>query len=410
METHQILDFRTLLACESILAVVFAIVFLGIRRVSPRALGARSLAISFLLVVPDALAVGLRGRVSPVVSVLIADTLMLASLIAMYEAVVAFTGVENRRWLLWFASFISFAVVYFATDVHPAFAPRIVAIALSMALVRGATARALLQRSLRSPQRITVTFFGLFMAALTGQSLFRVYRIVRFGAPATADQQDRMQSAILVTGIFYLATSGLCFLLLLGRDFITRRRIEADWAETPGMFNRRTLEARIELELDRLRQRAAGHSEEPPQVFSVALLEIDQLSRVAPNSAAGRRALRDVAHVFSGTLRSTDQIARFSEKQFLLLLGKATRADALKAAERHAGKVAQINFGRGPGAVTLSGGIAEAAATDTAESLIARAELALRQAQAEGGDLCRIAPPERTKTSGGDSSDIIAVA
>jgi diguanylate cyclase (GGDEF)-like protein len=410
METHHFLDFRTLLACESMLAVVFAIVFLGIQRVFPQARGARSIAISFLLVVPDAVAVGLRGHVSPVISVLIADTLMLASLIAMYEAVVAFTGVENRRWLLWFAAFVSFAVVYFYTDVQPSFVPRIIAIALSMALVRGATAEALLERSIRSPQRITLAFFGLLMAALTGQSLYRAYRIFRFGAPSGPGQQDQVQSAILVTGIFYLAASGLCFLLLLGREFMTRRRMESGWDTLPGMFNRRTLEVNIGVELERLRQRVAEHTEEAPEVFSIALLEIDQLSRVAPNSAAGRRALRDVADVFSGHLRSTDHIGRYSAKQFLLFLGKTAQADALNAAERHASKVAQINFGRGAGAVTLSGGIAEASAADTAETLIRRAERALKEAQAEGGDLCRIAPPEQTEPSGGDSKGITAVA
>jgi diguanylate cyclase (GGDEF)-like protein len=410
METHHLLDSRTLLACESVLAVVFAASFLAIRRAFPQARGARSIAISFLLVVPDALAVGLRGHVSPVISVLIADTLMLASLIAMYEAVVAFTGVENRRWLLWFAAFVSFAVVYFYTDVHPAFAPRVIAIVLSMALVRGATAEALLRRAVSSPQRFTLAFFGVFMSALTGQSLFRAYRIFRFGAPPTSAQQDQVQSAILVTGIFYLATTGLCFLLLLGRQFLARRRMDTPVEAVPGMFNRRSMELNIAMELDRLRQRTAANDGEPPQVFSIALLEIDQLSRVAPTSAAGRRALREVAEVFSGTLRGTDHIGRFTERQFLLFLGKTSQDDAVNAAERHAGRVAHLDFGRGPGAVTLSGGIAEATATDTAETLIARAQRALKQAQDEGGDLCRLAPPGHSRPSGGDSNDITAVA
>ena len=410
MEAHRLLDFRTLLACESMLAVVFAIVFLGMRRVFPRARGTRSIAISFLLVVPDALAVGMRGHVIPVVSVLIADTLMLASLIAMYEAVVEFTGVENRRWLLWLGAFVSFAVVYFYTDVRPAFVPRVIAIALSMALVRGATAWALLERSIRSPQRVTLAFFGIFMAALTAVSLYRAYRIFRFGAPPGAELQDQVQSALLVTGIFYLVISGLCFLILTGRELIAYHRMHSTWDNLPGMFDRRALEVNIALELDRIRKRAAQHPEEPPQVFSIALLEIDQLSRVAPNSAAGRRALRDVADVFSGTLRSTDHIGRFSAKQFLLFLGKTGQTDAITAAERHAARVAQINFGRGAGAVSLSAGVAEAIPTDTAETLIARTDRALKLAQAEGGDCCRTPPPERTEPPSGGSNGITAIA
>jgi hypothetical protein len=140
MQSRHLLDFQTLLVCESMMAVVFAIVFMGLQRVFPYVRGARAIAISFLLIVPDTLFVGLRGQVSPVVSVLIADTLMLASLIAMYEAILQFTGGVNRRWVLWFVAFVSFAVVYFYTDVRPQLAPRLIAIALSMAFVRANTA------------------------------------------------------------------------------------------------------------------------------------------------------------------------------------------------------------------------------------------------------------------------------
>jgi GGDEF domain-containing protein len=418
MQSRHLLDFQTLLVCESMMAVVFAIVFMGLQRVFPYVRGARAIAISFLLIVPDTLFVGLRGQVSPVVSVLIADTLMLASLIAMYEAILQFTGGVNRRWVLWFVAFVSFAVVYFYTDVRPQLAPRLIAIALSMAFVRANTAAALLKRSIRSTQRMTLGFFGLFMASLTAMSLWRAWRIARYGGPTDPLQQDAIQSTILVTGIFYLTTSGLCFLMLTIRELATRRRMEADWSPLPGMFNRRGLEVNLSLELDRLHRRFAGGAHEMSlgrgnahYGFSIALVEIDSLSRVdAESIAASRRAMRDVGEMIASQLRSTDHIGRFSAIRYLLFFAQTDSRDALIVTERIAADVAMLLSRAGGGGVTLSIGIAEAAAGDSTVGLISRAELGVERARAEGGNCRSVVVTERLETVAKLAETVSAVA
>jgi diguanylate cyclase (GGDEF)-like protein len=387
------------------MAVVFAIVFFGLQRVFPHVRGAKAIAISFLLIVPDTLFVGLRGQVSPVVSVLIADTLMLGSLIAMYEAILQFTGGVNRRWLLWFVTFVSFAVVYFYTDVRPQLAPRLIAIALSMAFVRANTAAALLKRSIRSTQRLTLGFFGLFMASLTLMSLWRVWRIARYGAPTDPVQQDRIQSTILETGIFYLATSGLCFLMLTIRELATRRRMEADWSPLPGMFNRRGLEVNLALELERLQKRFTNPALEMPlgkrdvqYGFSIALVEVDGLKRAdAESIASSRQVMRDVGEVIASGLRSTDHIGRFSATRYLLFLAQNDSSEALVVTERIAADVAMLQSRSNVGGVTLSIGIAEAVAGDSTVGLISRAEFGVERARAEGGNRRSVGMPEPTE-------------
>ena len=59
------------------------------------------IALSFALVIPEAIFRAIGGHAAPVISVLMANTVTLSSLIAMYEAIVQFSGGPNRRWLLW---------------------------------------------------------------------------------------------------------------------------------------------------------------------------------------------------------------------------------------------------------------------------------------------------------------------
>ena len=100
MHLSDFLDYKTLLASECVLGIVFTIVFAGLRRVFPQVRGANPVALSFALVVPETIFRAMGGNVPPVVSVLMANTLTISSLIAMYEGILQFTGGPNRRWVL----------------------------------------------------------------------------------------------------------------------------------------------------------------------------------------------------------------------------------------------------------------------------------------------------------------------
>jgi diguanylate cyclase (GGDEF)-like protein len=397
MDWRRIFDFQTVLACQSLLAVVFALVFLGMGRVYPQVRGVRAIAISFLLIVPDALCVGLREHLSPVVSVMMADTLMLASLIAMYEAVVHFTGGANQRWLLWLTAFTSFAVVFFYTEVNAAAGPRIVAVALSMAVIRGFTAYSLLTRAQRSSQRWLVGFFGLFLAFLSVLSLYHAWGMAWHAGDFTEAQQSTEQNAMLATGMFYIAISGVCFLVLTSRELLAQRRMAGDWTPIDGTFNRVALEVNLAVEL--------GRFEERRDPFCLAMLEIDAINALRADDD-GYAAMRDAAETLSKQLRGTDRIGCFSRHEFVLFFASTGHTAAGMVAERCAEQVGRMRLQTGP--MTLSIGISEAAAGDTAQKLMERAGLALAQAKAEGGGRCCVVLAEPGMATAAASTNAMA--
>ena len=404
MHLLDFLDYKTLLACECLLAIVFTIVFLGLKRIFPQVRGAYPVALSFALVVPETIFMVLGGHVSPVISVLMANTLTLSSLIAMYEGVLQFTGGTNRRWLLWFLAFTSFSVVYYDTEVHKNLVPCIISVSLVMAAIRGFTAAALFQRARRSTQRKALIYFGLFLTAMGAISLRLVWNVYRHGLPDGMTEISAQQALMRATGMFYLATSGLCFLVLTSRELVSRRRVDDNRDGLTGVFSRGGLDLNLAVEMER--------SSRSGQAFSIALVQVDQLSGIleAEGRAAGNATLREVAQAIAGQLRGTDQVGRYSGDLFLLVLSQTAQQDALIVAERVANQVGKLQLMTDSHAMTLSVGITESATGDTGELMIARAERAMILAGTEGGNCRRVVLAELPGTMPTDGEQVSAVA
>jgi diguanylate cyclase (GGDEF)-like protein len=83
-----------------------------------------------------------------------------------------------------------------------------------------------------------------------------------------------------------------------------------------------------------------------------------------------------VAAVLRATVRTPDTCFRWGGDEFALLLEETTHADAEAVAERVAGAL------RGEGALSLGYGIAQLAAGERPEDLLARADEALLVAKA----------------------------
>jgi len=384
MHLLDFLDYKTLLVCECVLAIVFTFVFLGLKRIFPQVRGANPVALSFALIVPETIFVVLGGHVSPVVSVVMANTLTLSSLIAMYEAVLQFTGGTNRRWLLWFLAFTSFAVVYYNTEVHVNLAPCIISVSVVMAVIRGFTAQALFERSMRSTQRTTLRFFGLLLVALGLISLRLAWTTYRFGLPTGTTELGAEQAMMRATGMFYMAAAGLYFLVITSRELVTRRRMDAHRDRATGTIDRGGLDLALSVEMER--------SSRSGQSFSIAMVEIDHLGRIqeAEGRAGGNATMREVAAAIGGQLRGTDQIGRYSGDLFLLVLSQTAQHEALIVADRVAAEVAKLRLVTNAQPITLSIGITESVPTDSIVQMVSRAEQALFLAKSEGQNCCRV--------------------
>jgi diguanylate cyclase (GGDEF)-like protein len=148
-----------------------------------------------------------------------------------------------------------------------------------------------------------------------------------------------------------------------------------------GLANRRELERRIALELDR-----STRFKEP---FSVAVLDIDDFKQVNDTFGhpVGDSVLIELAERLRGVTRGVDLIARTGGEEMTLVLHRADEESAAKAAVRARKIVAGRPFETGDvqTQVTVSVGIATwPEHGETADTLLAAADEALYRAKAAG--------------------------
>lgn len=397
MRVLDYLDYKTLLACECVLAILFTIVFIGLKRIFPQARGAYPAALSFALIVPETIFMAMDGHVSPVVSVLMANSLTLGSLIAMYEAVLQFTGGPNRRWLLWFIAFCSFSVVYYSTEVQPNLARSIVSVAVVMAIIRLFTAQALFKRSMRSTQRTTLRFFGILLVILAYISLRLAWNTYRFGLPTGITEINAQQAIMRATGIFYMVSAGLYFLILTSRELAIRRRGSPHLDRVTGVLNRIGLDLNLAMEMDRWSRSGLG--------FSIAMVQTDSLGRIQQEEGVvgANATLREVARTIGGQLRGTDVIGRFTDDLFLLILSQTTQEEALVVADRVSAEVSRLKLVTLAEPITLSIGITESAPNETIAQMLQRADQALLLARQNGENCTRVLLASNPDTEAADS-------
>jgi diguanylate cyclase (GGDEF)-like protein/PAS domain S-box-containing protein len=151
--------------------------------------------------------------------------------------------------------------------------------------------------------------------------------------------------------------------------------------ELTGLYNRRHFIELAESEFARVRRTGTP--------LSLAMVDIDHFKRVNDffGHAVGDLALKELASAMRETLRGSDVPARFGGEEFVLLLTDTPLEGALSVTERLRERVGRSEVMAGQDRVarfTISAGVAELAAGETFESLLARADEALYRAKAEG--------------------------
>lgn len=149
-----------------------------------------------------------------------------------------------------------------------------------------------------------------------------------------------------------------------------------------GAFNRRSLLEYLVAELQRAQR--TGHP------FCFAVLQLDGFDKVSGQygHVAGDAVLRKMSATAQRILRTVDRFGRLGGDAFGIVLPATWLDQGMIAMSRLRKAMAEIDWAEtAPGLMlTFSAGITTNAHGDTAETLIKRAEQAMQQAQAAGGD------------------------
>lgn len=166
---------------------------------------------------------------------------------------------------------------------------------------------------------------------------------------------------------------------------VTRRLQEHD--QLTGAQNRQSMDNLLAKEVNR----ACSYGGR----LTIALLDLDNIGQIGKQygDGAADRILIHVANITKAVLRQNDYLVRYSGEEFLLVLPDTEISGCRYMIDR----LRQV-FHKNPVVykakrldVTFSAGIAQLIADEPAPSLILRADLALRRAQANGIDQTEIA-------------------
>ncbi len=373
-------DNRTLLSCELLLALAFAIAFVAIRRAHPTLRGAGHIAQGFLLGIPGLVLLLSQGAISPLASVIAANALIFISLILFCSGVLALLGSNRSLVPFWLSSLLSVCAIAYFSEVQNAIVPRLIVISFNVAFVRSLIALELFRLARgRNMVRLFASFMTLFAILSLGWGVGALIH----GAPRDLMQSEHVQTFTLLVTIFASCVTGLFSLSICHDQVLSLVRAESQLDPLSGTLNRRAIEHKLDIELKRI--------ERGGQPLSVALIDIDYFKTIndTEGHAAGDSALRDVATAISAKLRAYDIFGRFGGDEFLLVLPQTSSAGAIVVAERIGDAVRSFSSIRNGPALTISIGVSEAIPGDYSTSLLARADKALYQAKNAGRNCTR---------------------
>ena len=324
----------------------------------------------------------LRGRVSDLVTIVIANALLSATFSLFAEALYQFQRRPPPRWRIWLPVALVVVSFYFLREAHAlrlVLGPLIYTVQCSLVLF------ALLQ------QRRETVGRGQYFVAAAFVLVIALFAMRVVGLATGNVETLSLLASSLVQGATFLVSIVCLIVLSLGLVVMTkersdeRNRVLAMQDELTGLTNRRSI-------LDTLEQQLAM-ARRSGQPLSLLMLDLDHFKRVNDSFGhlAGDEVLRQVAAGICSRLRAQDIAGRYGGEEFVVILPATTVEGAVQLAEelRKSIGAERIEIGEGHAiTITISigvyGGIP--AAGQRVEDLIGGADQALYQAKESGRD------------------------
>jgi diguanylate cyclase (GGDEF)-like protein len=370
------LDHRTLAASQLPLAGVFAIVLFGIWRVYPHLRGTDSMALGFTLWIPSAIFLVFQGgRDAAFLPVIVGDLLVIGCYILLYRGVLSFFDVKGNMPILYDIAAVAAAIVIYFTAISEFPLPRTVAMFGVVAAARGLMAVEVVRNA---RERTSMQLFGGFLAAFAILPLLLAASAL-FPGTVPGGSASFQSLRTLIDTVFLCGTGLFVFGMFLAEISETvAQQGQLDFAT--GTLNRRAIEETLTVEISRS---ARTHSP-----VSVLLVEIDHFKAIndTHGRAKGDEALRTVVATIASILRFYDKCGRLADDKFLVLLPENTGEHSMVIASRFRAALREPSLPHDQPPITLSIGVTQCTFKEPTSEVLARAELALREARSNGRD------------------------
>lgn len=336
------------------------------------------------LIVTLALALfALRGQISDLLSIVLANTALCWALAMFYAGCVRFTGGQPRWGRLAAGTLVTMAVVVAWRYVFDVFTTRVVAVSAFHAVLCALTGITLIRRRPRGGAgnyHLTTAAFALFFAAgHTARGLLSALSLM--GDPYSL-QSPGLNTLFLTLGALVMPALTMGAVLMIHDTMV--RKLEAI-ANTDGLTGVMSRKAWEEMASRAIAKACHGNA-----TLALVIVDIDRFKTVNDTygHAAGDAVLRGFAGLAAAQVRAADCVGRLGGEEFAVLLPATRLADALPVAERirTGAEQQRVRIGDHGATVryTISGGVAVLHAGESLAQLCARADAALYRAKLEG--------------------------
>lgn len=373
------LDPRTLVVAglmDAALLGVIAIVFAS-REGATRTIGAWGVAMVTLAL--GLAGIALRGMVPDLVSVVLANGLIVGAMVLALRSLRLIRGRSGRDPLGWGLVALVVVLQMVFSEVWPSYAMRVLVISIAMALLFARSALTLHSDVPGEAQR-SFRFTEYVMWAAAAITLARAASTLYERSPGLlAPGMLRISTFMFYIAAITGATLGVLWMQiqLLQRDLVRLARVDA----LTGVLNRGAFLQEFEREVSRA-EREGG-------TFSLAIFDLDRFKLLNDRYGhpLGDQVLKGFTAILEGAIRKHDVIGRYGGEEFALLMPNTGEETATRVAERVRREVESRGVevaGRRIG-LTVSGGVATFGVEGHDwDSLLSAADTALYDAKAAG--------------------------
>lgn len=209
-------------------------------------------------------------------------------------------------------------------------------------------------------------------------------KIITFGSDSFISRHKRRDGTEIDVEITttYLDEKGGRFFSFV-RDITDRKMLEAElvraatYDSLTGVFNRKSLEEKIEAEVERAKRYGS--------TFSLIMFDVDDFKHINDTLGhhVGDKVLQDIAAVVARNIRVLDAAGRWGGEEFMILLSETSHAEAAIVAEKLRVALASHRAGEADH-VTASFGMTSYQAEDSLDTIFKRVDDLLYSAKNSG--------------------------